>query len=276
MPPQNSSPVLEIAKAVALAGFIGAILYFAGMGRWEFPDFKLPERASRTTDAVPGMTDANDSPDKDDPGTAAGIPDPMQRFADSKYPGCDTPDLALPDGSVWASCEYGARTAYRAYPGRVCPKDGACKPESSLISQGTAQSKAVMDALGSAACEKGYRLPSKEEISSAAFSVVGNSGRSGNRLINGDDETDHFARYFKIPRNTGTNAKNVGYWTTSPNDGKVDGYFVLTNSQALVFDSFPPQALRYRCRKNPPTTEETAPEPEAETDYGNDGNTVVF
>lgn len=280
MSAQNSSPVLEIAKAVALASCIGAVLYFAGMGSWEFPDFKPPERAPRASgtvskSAAPDRSLGNFPMEKTE--NADRIPEPTQKFADSKYPGCDTPDLALPDSSVWASCEHGARTAYRAYPGRVCPKDGACKPESSVISQGTAQSKAVMDALGSAACEKGYRLPSKEEIASAAFSVVGNSGRSGDRVINGADEADHFARFFKIPRNTGANAKNVGYWTASRMDGKVDGYFVLTDSQALVFDSFPPQALRYRCRKEPPVAEEAAPEPEAaEPDYGNDGNTVVF
>lgn len=207
----------------------------------------------------------------------AGIPEPVQKFADSKYPGCDTPDLAMPDSSVWTSCEHGARIAYRAYSGRVCPNDGACKPESSTVSQGTAQSKAVMDALGEAVCEKGYRLPTKEEMSSAALSVVGNSGRSGNRILNGADETDHFARYFKIPRDAGANAKNVGYWTASRNDGKVDGYFVLTNSQALVFDSFPPQALRYRCVKDASTVGGASSEiDESARDYGNDGNTVVF
>lgn len=102
----------------------------------------------------------------------ASIREPVQKFADSKYPGCDLPDLAMPDGSVWSSCEHGARTAYRAYSGRVCPNDGACKPESSVTSQGTAQSKAVMDALGSAVCEKGYRLPTKDEYASVATSVV--------------------------------------------------------------------------------------------------------
>ncbi len=52
MSAQNSSPVLEIAKAVALASCIGAVLYFAGMGNWEFPDFRLPERAPRASGTV--------------------------------------------------------------------------------------------------------------------------------------------------------------------------------------------------------------------------------
>lgn len=141
-------------------------------------------------------------------------PEPAQEFADSNYPGCDTPDLAMPDGSIWSSCEHGARTAYRAYSGRVCPKDGTCKPESSVTSQGTAQSKAVMDALGNAVCENGYRLPTKYEYITMSVSVVGISGHSGNRVINGKDDVDYFSRYFKVPRESGASPKNTGYWTT--------------------------------------------------------------
>jgi len=69
----------------------------------------------------------------------------------------------------------------------------------------------------------------------------------------------------------------VGYWATETVGGGVGGYLILTNSQALVFDSFPPQGLRYRCVKDAAASKEDPSKTEgAASEYGNDGNTVVF
>lgn len=80
-------------------------------------NFPAPSTAQASWGGTVGLVKGSGTSALVDGGTQEGTSGP------TAYPGCDTPDITLANGQIWAACNAGATTAYsgQAYPSNMAP-----------------------------------------------------------------------------------------------------------------------------------------------------------
>lgn len=88
-------------------------------------NFPLPTAAQSESGAVAGLVRDTGSASLTGAVVDGGTSGESKSAVASRYPGCDTPDIALANGQKWAACNVGATTAFvggsQTYPSSAAP-----------------------------------------------------------------------------------------------------------------------------------------------------------